>query len=766
MLTPFLCGRCVLCGQQLDETAANMQYVRLSLKFLAALLALIFLFASLVAAQQKESQSHSQQPSNESAEQETTVYTCSMHPQIRLPNPGKCPICGMDLIPVKKSTGRNGKEAESLRELTLSPYAEELAQVQTATVERKFVQAEVRMVGFVTYDETKVADITAWVPGRIDRLFVDFTGAVVKKGDPMVYLYSPQLLSAQQELLQSLEAVRRLKGSKIATIQETAQATVTAAKEKLRLWGLTPGQIEDIIKRGKPTDHITIMAPMSGVVIRKNGLEGMYVQTGTKIYTIADLSRVWIQLDAYESDLPWIRLGQKVKFGTGAHPGTVFEGDVAFIDPFLKEKTRTVQVRLNAANPNNTLKPDMFVHATLLSTLAAGDKVVVNPTGNEKPPLVIPASAPLITGIRAVVYVAVPDQPGTYEGRVIVLGPKVGDYYVVRYGLKEGEKVVTDGNFMIDSSLQIEAKPSMMTPQGGATGMMHAHAGQTATASKAQPPGMQVPTQFKVQFKPVLAAYENLGKVLGTQDLEKVRREFENFRKTLAAIDAESLSGHPRMLWLELDMLLESDAVVGREAANMKETTRAFGELTKDFTRLKTEFGLGEKIPETKPINAPQAFKAEIGEMLNAYLAVKDALANDQFNRAQDSMRSFEDVINAVDTKLLPADVREKWSEFFSNFQVAIAETDQAKNLETFRQCFAVVSEAMAMAVKTFDIYPPHVVYLIHCPMAFENRGANWLQKEKEVQNPYFGQAMLGCGEINETYFENAPAGQGGQKHE
>jgi len=743
-----------------------MRYVHLSLKFLVLTLALAVLCAPVAAAQKKNSQSHGEQSASKSAEQETTTYTCSMHPQIQLPNPGNCPICGMELIPVKKSTSRKGGEAESLRELTLSPYAQELAQVQTAPVERKFVQAHVRMVGFVAYDEAKVADITAWIPGRIDRLYVDFTGAVVKKGDPMVYLYSPQLLSAQQELLQSLVAVHRLKESKVTTIQETAQATVTAAKEKLRLWGLTPGQIEDIIKRGKPTDHMTIMAPMSGVVIRKNGLEGMYVQTGTKIYTVADLSRVWIQLDAYESDLTWIRLGQKVKFETGAHPGRIFEGEVAFIDPFLKEKTRTVQVRLNAANPNNILKPDMFVHATLLSTLAAGDKVVVNPTGNEKPPLVIPASAPLITGKRAVVYVAVPDQPGTYVGRVIVLGPKAGDYYVVRSGLKEGEKVVTEGNFMIDSSLQIEAKPSMMTPQGGAGGMMHEHGGPAATASKAQAPGMQVPAQFKSELKPALAAYDELDKTMGAQDLEEVRKEFEKFRKTLAAFDAESLSGHPRMLWLELDMLLEDDAVVGREAANMKEATRAFTELTKDFDRLKTEFGLGETAATAKQINVPQAFRAEISEMLDAYLAVKNALADDQFNRAQDSMRSFEDVINSIDTKLLPADVQEKWGEFFSNFQVAVAETDQAKDLETFRQCFAVVSEAMALAVKTFGIFPSHVVYLIHCPMAFENRGANWLQKEKEVRNPYFGQAMPGCGEIIETYFENAPAGHGGQKHE
>lgn len=731
-------------------------------------------FSTLTAwAQHEHGGSKAGQPTAQSAE-EVQMYTCSMHPQIQLPNPGKCPICGMDLIPVKKTPRRGAGEVRSMRELTLSPYAEELAQVQAQPVERKFVQAEVRMVGFIKYDETRQAYITAWVPGRIDRLYVDFTGTVVRKGDPMVYLYSPQLLSAQQELLQSIRAVGDLKQSKLMIMKDTAQATVTAAKDKLRLWGLMPQQIEEIIRRGKPVDHMTIMAPISGVVTHKNGLEGMYVQTGTQIYTVADLSVVWIELEAYESDLTWIRLGQEVEFEVKTYPGEIFKGEVAFIDPFLKEKTRTVKVRLNAPNPDGRLKPDMFVHAILRATLTEGGKVVVQPTGDEKPPLVIPASAPLITGKRAVVYLTVPDQPGTYVGREIVLGPRAGDYYLIRAGLKEGDVVVTAGNFMIDSSLQIQAKPSMMTPQGGGGGAMHEHGGQAAPAPKA--PGtpsrvLEVPEQFKKELMPVMAAYEVLAESMDSKDLDRIRREFATFRKSLMQVDGTMLSGHPQMVWLELDMFLENDALVGSEAVNIKEANRVFNELSTNFERLKQQFGLEHAghVDEKPAVNmekVPQAFRAQIGETLKAYLSVQDALAGDRFDGAQQAMRFLADVVGSIDMKLLKGEAHAKWMEFFSNLQAALTQMSQAEDLETFRQCFALVSEAMALIVENFGIYPQQPVYKIRCPMAFEGQGAIWLQKEKEVRNPYFGEAMPGCGEVIETYLTEPRAGREVHKHE
>jgi Cu(I)/Ag(I) efflux system membrane fusion protein len=238
---------------------------------------------------------------------EETWWTCSMHPQIRQPKAGKCPICFMDLIPVPTTAGDIGE-----RQISLSEEAIKLMEIETSVVERRFVTAEIRMVGKVDYDETRVKYITAWVPGRIDRLYVDYTGVTANKGDHMVYLYSPELLSAQAELLQAAKAAENIRPGASELISRSILATLEAAREKLRLLGLTQGQIAEIEKTSQPDDHLTIHAPIGGVVIHKNATEGMYVQTGTKIYTIADLSQLWVKLDAYESDMMWVRYGQEV----------------------------------------------------------------------------------------------------------------------------------------------------------------------------------------------------------------------------------------------------------------------------------------------------------------------------------------------------------------------------------------------------------------------------------------------------------------------
>ncbi len=462
------------------------------------------------------SPSQQTQPSPEheysSAPPEQTWWTCSMHPQIHQPKPGKCPICFMDLIPVATTEGQVGA-----RTIVFSEDALKLMEVQTTQVKRKFVEAEIRMAGKVEYDESRVKEIAAWVPGRIDRLYVDFTGTLVRKGDHMVYLYSPQLLSTQAELLQAVKAVQESGGGTTELIRRSSIATLEAAREKLRLLGLQKEQIEEIEKTGKPVDHLTIYAPIGGIVIEKHANAGDYVETGTKIYTIADLSEVWVKLDAYESDLAWLRYGQQVEFTTEAYPGEAFEGTISFIDPVLNPMTRTVKLRVNVANPDGRLKPEMFVRAIVRSKVAGGGMVMdENMAGKwicpmhpsivkttvgqcdicgmdlvtteslgyitaEKPneaPLVIPASSPLITGTRAVVYVRLVDkEKPTFEGREIVLGPRADDYYLVKEGLVEGEMVVTKGNFKIDSALQIQAKPSMMSPQGGVAPMGHQHGG-------------------------------------------------------------------------------------------------------------------------------------------------------------------------------------------------------------------------------------------------------------------------------------------------
>ena len=437
---------------------------------------------------------------SDSEAQASQKWYCSMHPQIVRDGPGLCPICEMDLVPMP------GDLTAQLapRELAVSEAAAKLMDIQTSAVERKFVPTEIRMVGKVAYDETRVKHITAWVAGRIDRLYVDFTGTRVAQGDHLVYLYSPELVSAQAEVLQALRAAAKTGDQSSDYLRESTQRTLEAAREKLKLLGLTARQIEAIEASGEPVNHLTVYSPIGGVVIEKKAKEGMYVTTGSHIYTVADLSQVWVKLDAYESDLAWIRYGQEVSFGTEAYPGQTFTGRISFIDPMLDPKTRTVKVRVNVPNTDGQLKPEMFVRAIVESRVAQGGRVMdANMAGKwicpmhpsivkdeagtcdicamdlvtteslgyvaadtaGQAPLVIPASAPLITGRRAVVYV---EKPGaehpTFEGREVVLGPRAGDYYIIQSGLSEGQHVVTQGNFKIDSALQIQAKPSMMSP--------------------------------------------------------------------------------------------------------------------------------------------------------------------------------------------------------------------------------------------------------------------------------------------------------------
>ncbi len=520
-----------------------------------------------------------------------------MHPQIQLSKPGKCPICGMDLIPVAGQNKEQKEKPGSLRELTLSPYAMKLAEIETSPVIRKFVSVNVRMVGKIDYDETRVGYITAWVPGRIDKLFVDFTGVTVEKGKPMVYLYSPELLAAQAELIEAIRASRTLKKSRVKSIKVTARHNIIAAQEKLRLLGLTEAQIKEIIKRGKPSDHITILAPMSGVVIHKNALEGMYVKTGTRIYTIADLSNVWAKLDAYESDIAWLREGQEVDFKTEAYPGISFKGKISFIDPFINPKTRTVKVRVDISNENYRLKPEMFVHAVAKAPVSAAARVIETPDKEVLPPLLIPASAPLITGKRAIVYVAVPGKEGTFEGREIILGPKAGDYYVVLSGLKEGERVVTNGNFKIDSSLQIQAKPSMMSPEGGGGGGGHQmkHGGMSMGKKgekKEAKIKMGVPPVFIPQAKALLRKYDEIARALDAGDINRIRTSFKEFKTQLDHIDAKTLTGHLHMLWMELAMLMRNDAILGSISTDFEEATDAFKSLSGHITRMKTQLGI------------------------------------------------------------------------------------------------------------------------------------------------------------------------------
>ena len=450
--------------------------------------------------------------SHSSHNESSTMWTCAMHPQIKMPKPGKCPICGMELIPLKEDS----EDGTNLASLTLSDRARKLAEVETSPVKREEVHLDIRLYGKLDFDESRVVHITARTSGRIERLFLDYTGISVNKGDHMVELYSPDLITAQQELIQASIAIKETHLDASEFIKKTLQENLERAREKIQLWGLSYEQVKGIEDSGELEEVLTINAPVGGIVIHKDAIEGRYVKEGTKIYTIADLSELWMVLDAYESDLIWLRQGQEVEFIAEAIPGKIFKGIISFIDPVLNEQKRSVRIRANVQNKEKLLKPGMFIRATVKPIIGESGgviskslegkwigpmhpQIITNESGScpicgmdlvtaeslgyvssqskeGKYPLIIPSTAPLITGKRAVVYIENPDSPGIYTLRQIILGPRAGESYIVYKGLFKGERVVTRGNFKIDSASQILGKPSMMMPGGGAKPMKgHSH---------------------------------------------------------------------------------------------------------------------------------------------------------------------------------------------------------------------------------------------------------------------------------------------------
>lgn len=447
---------------------------------ISAVLILVFILGIWIGNMGEESQSSADGSSVQ------TVWTCSMHPNIKLPDKGQCPICFMDLIPLN-SDGSTGETVE----LKLSPEAEKLAEIQTAKVIRDAAYAEISVIGKLDYDESKIRTISAWAGGRIERLYVDYTGMPVQEKDHLMEIYSPELIAAQEEYL--------------TILRSSSESGIKAAGEKLRLLGITSEQINRLRREKTISETVTVYAPASGIVIAKNANEGDYIKTGTELFKVADLSRLWLMLDIFESDLPFVYLGQQIEFRVQGGTQDTYTGKVAFISPILNPKSRSVKVRVNIENSALLLKPDMFVHAKIESRLDANGKTIqselagkwicpmhpddvhenpgecticgmevipsekveglaglsVNPEVED--PLLIPTTAVLRTGTRSVVYTRTEKNGNSiFQMKKIDLGPKVGSSYIVLDGLAEGELVVSHGTFKIDSEMQISALPSMM----------------------------------------------------------------------------------------------------------------------------------------------------------------------------------------------------------------------------------------------------------------------------------------------------------------
>lgn len=588
------------------------------------------------------------------------VWTCSMHPHIRRPGPGKCPICAMDLIPV----GSGGASPDDgPRTLVMSESARALADIQTTRVERRFPEVTVRLVGQLDYDETRLRSLTARFPARIDELFVNFTGVTVAKGEHLARIYSPELISAHQEL-------------RSAHAADPDGSITRAVRAKLRLWDLLPEQVDALLAQEGLADNFELRAPAGGVVVTRNIKEGDYVKTGEPLFGIADLGELWLHLQAFESDLAKLRYGQEVGFTVEAWPGETFTGRIAFIAPDVDKRTRTVPVRVNVPNPDARLKPGMFARGQVRVKLAGDNQVFapdlagkwISPMHPEivkdgpgacdvcgmalvtaeslgydtrstnAAPLVVPATALLRTGKRAVVYVKKPktEQPA-FEGREVVLGSEADGSVIIVSGLAEGDEVVTHGAFKIDSALQILAKPSMMNPEGGGGTPGHDHGGTPAA------PKGSSPTAPGASPKP------------------------------------DEHAGH--------------------------------------------------KVAEALPLDPATA-----RSLLPTYFKLQAALAADDLAGAKDAVRAMMQVTGHAGP--LPELLHGLLS---------------AEKLDALREpAFAQLSNAMIAALKKEPAELEVAVIQMHCPMAANNRGADWLQATEELRNPYFGARMLTCGEMVE----------------
>jgi membrane fusion protein, copper/silver efflux system len=527
-------------------------------------------------------------------------WTCSMHPQIRLPHPGKCPICYMDLIPLESEEHVHDDAAAP--RYSMSAEAKRLAQVETAEVKREKAAVTVRMVGLVYEDETRVAALTSRVDGRLDEIYITFTGVRVNKGDPMVMIWSPTLIKSQVELFETIRST------------DEEESVIKGAEEKLIQYGLTQEQVNEIKEKKKPILNVTLRAPISGIVTKKNAVLGQFVKEGSEMYLINDLSEVWVKMDAYETDLPWIRYGQSVTFTTPAAPGRTFHGKVLFIDPMLDTKTRSVKVRVAADNPDYFLKPGMFVSAEVQAEIDAKGKVIkpewvgkyvcpVHPRDEASPvpgicpdskmplqpasfygyaddpnpemPLLIPASAALVTGKRAVVYVEVPADRPTYEGREVVLGPKAGDKYVVFAGLKEGERVVSQGNFKIDSAMQILAKPSMMSPSESKPEPVAESSSDEEVVVK-----LTAPESFLKQLTPVIEQYLILKEALVSEKSEDAAKAAETLASTVKAVNKASIDKKAQDTWSKQSKTIVTQTKILSAAKEIEKQRKAFDPLS------------------------------------------------------------------------------------------------------------------------------------------------------------------------------------------
>jgi len=493
---------------------------------------------------------------SEHSESEAEWWTCSMHPQIQQQEPGNCPICGMKLIPMKSGTTDTGPG-----QIEMSESAVKSAKIQTSFVELSQAEKEIFLQGKVLADERRISVQPAHFSGRIEKLYIAFEGEKVYAGQKLAVIYSPQLVTAQKELFEALKSI------------DTYPQLAEAARNKLKLWKLTDKQISEIENSGKVTEYFDVLADVSGYVTKLNISVGDYVKTGDVLFETVDLNKVWIVFDAYEKDLPFLKIGDKINFTVSSLADKSYETKISYIDPVIDPVKRTASVRTEINNRGSELKPEMFVSGKLSANLS-----------HKKDALTVPKSAVMWTGKRSIVYVKVPNTEfPLFELREVSLGESLGNFYVITGGLKEGEEIVTNGTYTIDAAAQLNNKYSMMNPPDDLLkNVVPDYVSET-------------PAKFKDQISRVLTAYLSMTESFVAADAGTVKKEASLFKNALTSVDMELIKGDAHQYWMTQLKVLNENIKKIIETNNIDTQRKAFKPFSAAMINVMKSFGVNKQ---------------------------------------------------------------------------------------------------------------------------------------------------------------------------
>lgn len=504
-----------------------------------------------------------------SQEQAGALWTCSMHPQVQSQEPGLCPICGMDLI---QASSVEGSAAEPMAgQIMLGERAKKLARLRTAEVSTLALDGQTReLLGRVSEDEEGASVVTSWVGGRIEKLYTRVTGEQLKRGQAVASIYSPEVYATHRELLAAISQLERL-GEAPQLARSTARGQLEAARQKLRLMGISSSELAKMERAEKAWTRLTIRSTTSGTILERLVSQGNYIKVGEPLLRVASLDEVWVLLDAYESDLGQVSVGQSVKLSVSAYPERTFTGEISFIEPTLDARTRTTPLRVVVKNEEGLLKPGMYARATLEAQLVAPGAAI---------PLAIPASAPLFAGERALVYVEKQsvEEGSIYEGRMVKLGERVQGMYPVLAGLSLGERVVTHGAFVLDSDLQIRGGLSLM-------------ARPDDTQSSPLDDVRSLQPASLTALSPLLRGYLDVQELLAQDDLKGAKKRASDWKGDLEGIALGEENGEVQRTWQELQRRLLAGASQISEAQTLEAARGHFLALTGAVSEVLRRFG-------------------------------------------------------------------------------------------------------------------------------------------------------------------------------